>query len=34
MFACIFGMSALGVALYETTDLLERRACRWRARRG
>ncbi|WP_028588466.1 ABC transporter permease [Desulfocurvus vexinensis] len=34
MFAGIFGMSALGVALYETTDLLERRACRWRTRRG
>jgi NitT/TauT family transport system permease protein len=34
MFAGIFGMSALGVALYEGTELLERRACRWRARRG
>jgi NitT/TauT family transport system permease protein len=34
MFAGIFGMSALGVALYEGTDMLERRACRWRARRG
>ncbi|WP_461209180.1 ABC transporter permease [Desulfocurvus sp. DL9XJH121] len=30
MFAGIFGMSALGVLLYEITNALEKRACRWR----
>lgn len=34
MFAGIFGMSALGVVLYEATNLLERRACRWQKRRN
>lgn len=30
MFSGIFGMSALGVALYEITNALEKKACRWR----
>jgi NitT/TauT family transport system permease protein len=30
MFSGIFGMSALGVALYEITNLLEKKTCRWR----
>lgn len=35
MFAGIFGMSALGVVLYEATNALEKRACRWqRSRRS
>jgi len=34
MFAGIFGMSALGVVLYEATNGLERRACRWQRRQG
>lgn len=35
MFAGIFGMSVLGVVLYEATNALEKRACRWqRSRRS
>ncbi len=30
MLTGILGMSALGVALFETVNVLERRACRWR----
>lgn len=30
MFAGIFAMSALGVILYEATNILEKRACPWR----
>lgn len=30
MFSGIFGMSALGVALYEVTNFLEKKTCRWR----
>lgn len=30
MFTGILGMSLLGVLLYETANVLERRACRWR----
>lgn len=30
MFSGIFGMSLLGVLLYEATEILERLACRWR----
>jgi NitT/TauT family transport system permease protein len=30
MFAGIFGMSILGVLLYELVNLLERRVCAWR----
>lgn len=33
MFSGIFGMSGLGVALYETVNAMERRACRWRHER-
>ncbi len=31
MFVGIFGMSILGVLLYESADLLERRVCAWKA---
>jgi NitT/TauT family transport system permease protein len=31
MFTGIFGMSALGAALYELANLLERRVCRWKS---
>lgn len=34
MFTGILGMSALGVALYETVNLLERRLCAWRGQGG
>lgn len=31
MFTGIFGMSALGAALYELANILERRVCRWKS---
>jgi NitT/TauT family transport system permease protein len=32
MFAGIFGMSLLGVLLFEGVNLLEKRICRWKER--